>query len=327
MAFNSSITGNPDGHLTRSEVWSADLKETLKDELMGMKYVKMLDGFPDGDTFKIPSIGDARTDNYAEDTAITYRPMDTGQFEFSITEYVSSGTYITKKAMQDMYYMNELVSTFVPKQNRAIMERYEAHLMEQPETAYAATPDSRVTINGAHHRLAGGDSGKLALEDFAYADYSLTKANVPAQNRIAIVDPSAAFKLDTLTNLVNVSDNPRFEGIVSEGFATGMRFVKNVYGFDVYMSNYLPNVTASALPELDGTEHNYSSTNGKACYFFSGASDVLPLVSAWRQMPEVDSEFNKDFQREEYVTTARWGSKLYRPENMVMIAHDPTVGA
>ena len=322
MPFNSSITGT---HLTRSEVWSAQLKETLQDELMGMKYVRMLDGFPDGDQFTIPSIGDARTDDYTEDTAVTYRPMDTGEFTFNITEYVSSGTYITKKAEQDMYYVNELVSTFVPKQNRAIMERYETHLLAQPEAAYSATPNHRVTINTAHHRLAGGDSGKIQLEDFAYADYALTKANVPATNRIAIVDPSVAYKINTLTNLVNVSDNPHFEGIVADNISTGMRFVKNVYGFDVYMSNYLPEVTASALPELDGTTHDYSSTNGKACYFFSGASDVLPLVSAWRQMPEVDSEYNKDFQRTEYVTTARWGSKLYRPENMVMIAHDPTI--
>ena len=98
MSFDSTITGT---HLTRSEVWSADLKETLKDELMGMKYVKMLDGFPDGDTFNIPSIGAAQADDYVEDGAIKYRPMDTGNFQFSIDEYVSSGHYITKKNEQD----------------------------------------------------------------------------------------------------------------------------------------------------------------------------------------------------------------------------------
>ena len=43
----------------RAEVWSAELKEILRDELQGMKYVKWLDQFPDGDTFKIPSLGDA----------------------------------------------------------------------------------------------------------------------------------------------------------------------------------------------------------------------------------------------------------------------------
>jgi len=34
--------------LTRSEVWSTELKEILRDEMMAQKYVRMLDGFPDG---------------------------------------------------------------------------------------------------------------------------------------------------------------------------------------------------------------------------------------------------------------------------------------
>jgi hypothetical protein len=38
-----------------------------------------------------------------------------------------------------------------------------------------------------------------------------------------------------------------------------------------------------------------------------------------RQAPKVDSEYNKDLQREEYVTTARYGFKLFRPENMVVV--------
>ena len=53
-----------------------------------------------------------------------------------------------------------------------------------------------------------------------------------------------------------------------------------------------------------------------------GTYSVLPFVGAWRQMPQVDSEYNKDFQREEYVTTARYGVKLYRPENLVCVLTD-----
>ena len=42
-------------------------------------------------------------------------------------------------------------------------------------------------------------------------------------------------------------------------------------------------------------------------------------------MPNVDSEYNKDFQRDEYVTTARYGVKLFRPENLVTVLSDPSV--
>lgn len=319
-----SMTTSNVSLLTRAEIWSSELKETLKEDLMATQYVRMLEGFPDGDTFTIPSVGDARTDDYAEDTAVQYRPLDTGEFKFSITEYLSSGHYITKKAEQDMYYMNELVSSFVPKQRRAIMEHFEATALAAPEASYSA--NAQGAINGAYHRMSGGNSGVLELADFAYAMFALKKANVPQTNMIAIVDPSVEYQLNTLSNLVSVSDNPRWEGIVADGIATGMKFVKNVYGFDVYTSNFLADVTDNALPERDGsTTNDFSSVNGKANLFFSAAGDVLPLVGAWRQMPEVDVEYNKDYQRTEFVTTARYGVKHYRPENTVTIVTNPNV--
>ena len=51
--------------LTRTEVWSTELKEILRDEMMAQRYVRMLEGFADGNTFHIPSIGRAQVDNYA----------------------------------------------------------------------------------------------------------------------------------------------------------------------------------------------------------------------------------------------------------------------
>ena len=60
-------TGNS-GHLIRSEVWSSQLKEVLEDELMGQGYVNWMNEFPDGTTFTIPSIGQAQTDDYTENS-------------------------------------------------------------------------------------------------------------------------------------------------------------------------------------------------------------------------------------------------------------------
>lgn len=310
--------------LTRSDIWSTELKEILRDEMMAQRYVRMLEGFPDGDTFHIPSIGQAQVDNYAEDTAVTYRPLDTGEFTFTIDKYLSSATYMTKKAEQDIYYANELMSRFVPEQERAIMEHFESTTMAAAEAGVAA--NSAEAIDGISHRIAGGNAGVIELADFAYARYALKKANVPDQMMVAIVDPSVEFILNTLTNIVNVSNNPMFDGLVRNGIATGMRFVANVYGFDVYTSNYLADAADSALLERDGTTAaNFSSTNGKANLFFSASPTVNPFVGAWRQMPEVDYEYNKDFQRHEFVTTSRYGVKLYRPENMIRIVSNPNV--
>ena len=304
--------------LTRTDVWTSELKEILNDEMQAQKYVRMLEGFPDGNTFHIPSIGQAQVDNYVEDAAVEYRPLDTGEFTFSVDKYLSSATYMTKKAEQDTFYANELMSRFVPEQERAIMAHFETTTMASPEAG--VTANSQEDIDSIHHRMSGGNAGKIQLEDFAYARYALKKASVPDQNMVAIVDPSVEFVINTLTNVANVSNNPRFEGIVSSGIATGMRFVANVYGFDVYTSNYCKDATDSALPERDGsTTNNFSSANGKVNLFFSANATVNPFVGAWRQQPEVDYEYNKDFQRHEFVTTGRYGVKLYRPENMVRV--------
>lgn len=297
--------------LIRSELWSNQLKEELLDELQAQKYVRWLTEFPDGDTFTIPSIGQALARDYVEDTEVQFDALDTGEFQFTINNYKSSGHYITKKARQDLFYASQLESGFVPKQLRAILCAVEEDIMELHTGQTSADLNN---INSAPHRwVASGTSNDMTVQDFAKARYSLKKANVPDTNLIAIVDPSVEYTLNTLTNLVNVSNNPRWEGIVSDGIATGMKFVKNIYGFDVYTSNYIDDVASETI---DGR----AATNAKANLFFSAAGgDMLPFVGAWRQMPEVDSEYNKNRQREEYVTTARYGVKLYRPENLVTV--------
>ena len=306
-------TGNNE-HLIRSQIWSTQLKEVLEDELFAMKYVDMLEGFPDGDTFNIPSIGQAEVRDYDEGQAIQYTAMDTGNFTFTITEYKSSATYIYNKFKQDTFYMNQLVSSFVPKMQRALMKAFEVDVLETGPDGQTASNTN--TINGAYHRwVASGTNEVLTVEDYAKALYALQKANVPATNLVAIVDPSVEYELNTLTNLVNVSNNPRWEGIVSSGMSSGMKFIKNIYGFDTYVSQNLK----SSIAETIGAD---SVTAGVANLFFSAAPDVLPIVGSIRQPVKVESEYNKDMQRDEYVTTKRYGLKLYRPENMVVVLSD-----
>jgi len=320
------ISSNTDmQRLIRSEVYSSELKEILRDEMQAQRYVRMLDGFPDGDTFTIPTIGETTVADYTEDAAVSYVPMDTAEFQFTVDKYLQSASYMTKKAAQDSFYSAQLEARFVPEQERAIMEHFETTTFASPEVG--VTANSAETTDGVAHRIAGGNSGRIELADFAFARYALKKSNVPDRGMVAIVDPSVEYQLNTLTNLVNVSNNPMWEGIVRDGIATGMRFVANVYGFDVYTSNYLKNTVAdAALLEADGTTaQDFSSNNGVANLFFSSDAGANPFVGAWRQMPEVDYEYNKDYQRHEYVTTARYGVKKYRPEGIVSIISNPAV--
>lgn len=299
-------------HLTRSLVWSSDLKRTLDDKLYATKYVRWLTDFPDGDTFVIPSIGEATVRDYVENEPIVYDAMDTGEFQFSITEYLSSATYITNKAKQDMFYLNQLVSSFVPEQSQAIARRVETDVLGLAMQQTANDPN---VINGAAHRfIASGANETLDVTDFARAQYALKMANVPQSNLVAIVHPSVEFAINSITNIANVSNNPRWEGVIETGIANDMSFVKNIYGFDVYTSNY--------LPAMNETINGNTTTAGRANLFFSADQSILPFIGAWRQMPTVESEYNKDRQREEYLTVARYGVKLFRPENLVVIGSD-----
>lgn len=303
-----------DDHLIRSNLWSKEIKEVLEDELIAQKYVRMLD-FPDGDTLNIPSIGQAEALDYTEGQAIRYTAMDTGNFTFTIDQYKSSATFITNKMKQDTYYMSELVSSFVPKQARALAKSMEVKIFATAKAGQTSADSN--TINGAKHRFIGsGTSETIDIQDFARAQYALQVANVPLVNLVAIVDPSVAFKLGTQTNLINFSNNPQWEGIVRSGNLTGTRFIANVWGFDVYVSQNLE--VNSSSEAIDGV----TAAAGVNNLFFSAAGDVMPFVGSVRQSPKVDSEYNKDYQREEYVTTCRYGYKLYRPENMVIVVTD-----
>ncbi len=301
-------------HLIRANIWQAGLDRVWEDELMGTRYVRMID-FPDGDTLNMPSLGQMETSDYAEGQAVKYNNADTGNFTFSITDYVQSGTYITNKMKQDSFYMSELMSSFVPAQARAIAVRMEVDVLSKGPDGQTAT--STNAVNGIPHRWVGqGTNETISLLDFARARLALDKANAPRQGRVAILDPTCEFALGTLTNLVNVSNNPRWDGIIKTGMSTGMKFITNIYDFDVYTSNYLKvNTTSEAISGV-------TAAAGVNNLFFSTAPDVLPIVGSIRQPPKVDSKYNQDFQREEFVTTCRWGFKLRYPQNMVVVLTD-----
>jgi hypothetical protein len=312
MTF-ATTTATP-GHVIRSQVWSSQLKEVFEDDLMALKYVDFLTGFPDGDQFNIASLGQMQTNDYAEGQAVKYSGFDTGQFTFTITEYKSIATQITKRMLQDSFLASQIQGQFVPKMRRALDKTMETDILALgPE---AQTTGNLNQINGADHRWIGSAANEtMGIDDFARASYALRKAEVPMNNLVAIVDPSVAFALETATNLVNVSNNPRWEGIIRDGMTTGMQFRMNVYGWDVYISNNLKPIGAETI---DGK----STATGVANLFFSADQAARPFVGAVRQAPTVESEYNKDYQREEYVMTTRYGLKLYRPENMVVVITD-----
>jgi len=309
----AGFTSSNNQNLIRTNLWSRQIKELLLDELNAMKWVRIISDFPDGYTLNIPSIGAAETADYQEGQAIKYNAMDTGNFVFSFDNYKYSANAISEKFKRDSFYAQDVLAAFVPRQHRAMMEAVETNIYAKMNSGQTAS--NLNVINTASHRwVAGGTNQTITLQDFVKAQIGLFKANVPLNNLVAVVDPSVAYTLQTQANLVSlISPVQKWTDLTVSGGMSGFKFLFNVYGFDIYISNYLPAIASETI-------NSVTVTNGVANYFFSATpGDTCPVVGAFRQMPTVYSEFNKDLQQEEYVTFAEWGFKLYRPENLVTI--------
>jgi len=307
-------------HLVRTELWSSELKDILQEQLMGTKYVRMLNGFPDGNTFNIPSVGELPMREVAENTPVTYDSMDTGEFTFTIDRYVEAATFITDKAKQDSYYSQQLIGMFPTKMRRALDENLEGSVFALANTQ---TVDNTNTINGADHRFvaSGSSNTVLSLDDFAKAKYALDKAQAGG-TRVAIIDPSQEYVFNNLVGAQAFTNNPAFGGIVNGGFVnevTGMRFIRNIFGFDVYVSNFLATPTDSTIDSVSVPAAPVTNI------FMSVGGDLTPFVGAYRQLPRVEYERNKDMRRDEYVMNARFGLKLYRPECLVGVITKSTI--
>jgi len=121
----AGFTSASTSYLTRSNVWSRQIKELLLDELNAMKFVRIISDFPDGFTINIPSIGEATQQDFTEGQSIKYNAMDTGNFTFSFDQYKYSANAISEKFKRDSYYSQDVISAFVPRQHRVLMEGIE----------------------------------------------------------------------------------------------------------------------------------------------------------------------------------------------------------
>jgi hypothetical protein len=317
----AGMTTTNNEHLIRSNLWSKQLKELLTDELFCMKYVRTLTDFPDGTTINIPSLGEAETFDFSEGQRIKYSRLDTGNYTFTFDQYKGSANSISEKFKRDSYYADEVVAAFLPRQHRALMEAVETRILAVANTGQTASDPN--TINGCAHRYIGsGTSEVIAIKDFALVQHALKMANVPLNGLSCIVHPSVVYALQTQTNVMNLlTPVPKWGQMVSNVTPTGMRFEMNLFGFDIYSSNYLP---TSVNETITGPGGARTSAAGVANYFFStGNRNILPWIGGFRQMPTVYSEFNKDTQETEYLTIAEYGfAGNFFPQNLVTVITD-----
>lgn len=292
-----------------AEQYSSFILTNLHDGLMPESWYRDVSDFGSGDTLNIKTIGTTTIQEVAEDTAITYNPIETGNVTLQITDFVGDAWYITDVLRQDGSQVEALAAQRSAESTRAIQEHFETRFFEVCNSAQ--TNANANTINGFAHRIASTDANnKLQTEDLVDAKLAFDKANVPYAGRVAAVDPVCAATLDKEVSITR--DVTSFgEKILMSGFDRDHQFLMNLYGWNILTSNRLAKGNFS-----DGTT---AVTGAVANVFMSVLDDnTKPIMVAWRSQPSVEGERNKDFARDEFVTRARWGIGPQRLDTLLI---------
>lgn len=310
-----------------AQQYSQFILDNLHDFLLPEGFWRDVSDFQTGSTLNIKTVGTVTLQDAQEDTPLVFNPIDTSTITLTITDYVGDAWGVSDDVKEDYMQIDTLMAMRGMESTRALAEYHETKFLS---AANAAQTSANVNlVNGRPHRWVAGGSGgtdrHMTLSDFIAMKLSFDKANAPMAGRIAIVDPIVEATLNSLTNLVNVSNNPMFEGIVNEGFAREHKFVKNIFGWDIYTSNKLPTKTATEALNASsyGLANDTAEIGDVANIFMCVADDnTKPMMHAWRRMPSTEGWRDHENRGDKYQVTSRFGFGAQRIDTLGVIFTD-----
>ena len=293
-----------------AEQYSAFILRNLQDGLLPGSFYRNVSDFGSGTTLHIKTVGTVTIQDGAEEVAFDYTPIESGEVTLTITDYVGDAWYVTDELREDGAQVEALMSARSSESTRAIQEIFETRFLKKANTSQTNAAANQV--NGFAHRIASAEvNGVISLNHFISMKLAFDKANVPMAGRIAIVDPVCAATLDKTVSLAR-DVTPFAANILANGFDREHSFLMNLYGWNIITSNRLDQGSFG-----DGTT---TITSGVANVFMSVADDnTKPIMAAWRRMPKVEGERNKDLRRDEFVTSARWGFGTQRVDTLGIV--------
>lgn len=298
------------------DVYSGVILRTLEDGLLPQQFYQVITGFTHGNTYHMKTIGTVTIQDVAEDVPVDYTPIESGTVTMRIQNHVGDAWYVTDELKEDGTDIPALMNARSMESSRAMKEVFESRFLE-----VAAAPmlnGTGNTVNGFEHTfVASGANNTIEIADFLRMKIAFDKANVPLGGRVAIVDPLTAATLASKVQLV--SDISDFASrILLNGFDRDHEYLYNIHGWHVFTSN--------RLPKGSYTVGATTVASGVANIFMSIADDnTKPIMQAWRRMPSVETERNKDLRRQEFVTTARYGFGVKRLDTLGVIVTNALV--
>lgn len=302
-----------------AEQYSNFILMNLHDGLLPDTFYRDVADFMHGDTLHIKTIGTVTLQETEENVPLVYNPIESGEITFTITEYVGDAWYVTDDLREDGNQVEALMAARATEHTRAMQERYETDFLATAASVYAAATTG-MPVNGFNHFIVSAEANNIfSLDHLVDLRLAFDKANVPASGRIFIVDPVVEATLNKLVSITN--DVTQFaKDILEKGLAAGQRFISNWFGWDIMTSNRL----------YVGAANDGTTSLGSAVYNLGMCildDQTKPVMGAWRRKPSVEGERNKDFRRDEFVDSARYGFGIQRIDTMVCVATSPTATA
>ncbi|WBF78094.1 major capsid protein [Methylophilales phage MEP401] len=324
MAHNTANTTA----FIESQQYSQFILDNLHDYLLPEGMYRDVTDFGSGTTLNIKTVGTVTLQDAAEDTPLNFTNIDTGNITLSITDYIGDAWKVTDDLREDGSQVDTLMAMRAMESTRALGENHEGRFLAVANGGQTAADLN--LVNGRPHRWVAGGSGaatrNVVLADFVSMKLAFDKANAPASGRIAIVDPIVEATLNTLISQTSVVNNtPQFQGVLNEGFARDHRFVRNIMGWDIYTSNFLPSLTATEA--INGAAYDLANDTAevgdKVNVFMCVADDSCkPVMHAWRRAPQTEGWRDQEERADKYQVTSRFGFGVQRADTLGVLLTD-----
>jgi len=300
-----------------AEQYSSFILLNLHDGLLPESFYRNVTDFGSGDTLHIKTIGTVTIQDAAEDTPLVYNPIETGEITMSITDYKGDAWYVTDDIREDGTDIERLMAERASESTRAFQENFETRFLEVCNQAQ--TDANANLVNGFAHRIASAvattdHENTFALDHMIAMRLAFQKANVPDDGNVFICDGTVEATLNRLVTITH-DVTPFGQKILEGGMARGMKFIMNLFGWNIITSNRLERGSFG-----DGTT---TVTNGVANIFMNVLDDqTKPIMHAWRRMPKSEGERNKDRARDEFVVRSRYGFGVQRVDTLGILITD-----
>tara|TARA_B110000211_G_scaffold96073_1_gene112070 strand:+ start:2308 stop:3294 length:987 start_codon:yes stop_codon:yes gene_type:complete len=327
MAHNTANTTA----FIESQQYSQFILDNLHDYLLPEGMYRDVTDFGSGTTLNIKTVGTVTLQDAAEDTPLNFTNIDTGNITLSITDYIGDAWKVTDDLREDGSQVDTLMAMRAMESTRALGENHEGRFLSVANAGQTAA--NLNLVNNRPHRFVAGGAGaatrNVVLADFVSMKLAFDKANAPASGRIAIVDPIVEATLNSLISQTSVVNNtPQFQGVLNEGFARDHRFVRNIMGWDIYTSNFLPSLTVAET--INGAAYDLANDTAevgdKANVFMCVADDSCkPVMHAWRRAPQTEGWRDQEERADKYQVTSRFGFGVQRADTLgVLLTDDAT---